>query len=97
MLSPNLASILFSEQWLTVYGLVFDLHVLNLVQSADLAALNNAGSKKLSSFLFSLPDSTRTNPTQCCLNLPDPESDLHFFASRHNTNRVKIELDLEEK
>ena len=43
MLSPNLAFILFSEQWFTVYGLVSNL---NFVQFADLSALNDAGSKK---------------------------------------------------
>ena len=43
MMSPNLAFILFSEQWFTVYGLVSNL---NFVQFTDFSALNDAGSKK---------------------------------------------------
>ena len=36
--------------------------ILGFVQSADLSALNNACSKKLNNFMFTLPDSTPTNP-----------------------------------
>ena len=85
MLSPNLTYILFSEQWFTVYGLVFNL---NVVQSTDLSALDNAGSssKKFNAVLFTLPDFTRTVPTQFYLKLPDPDPTC-IFASRHNTIR----------
>ena len=61
MPSPNLAFILFSEQWFTVYGLVSNL---NFVQFANLSAWNNAGSKKYNIFLLTLPDLHFFYPTQ---------------------------------
>ena len=50
-LSPNMAFILFSELSFIVYGLVLNLH---FVLSADLSALNNAGSKNF--VCLKLPD-----------------------------------------
>ena len=90
MLSPNLTYILFSEQWFTVYGLVFNL---NVIQSTDLSALDNAGSssKKFNVVLFTLSDFTRTDPTQFYLKLPDPDPTC-IFASRHNTIRYWMPL-----
>ena len=82
MPSPNLAFILFSEQWFTVYGLVSNL---NFVQFANLSAWNNAGSKKYNNFLLTLPDSTRTDPTRIFLRLSDSEPTC-IFSTRHNTN-----------
>ena len=76
MLSPNLAFILFSEQWFSVNGLVFNL---NFVQSAALSALNNVGSKKCNKFMFTLTDSTRTDPVFYVITWPGP--DLQFFYS----------------
>ena len=84
MLSPNLAFILFSEQWLSVNGLVFNL---NFVQSAALSALNNVGIKKCNNFMFTLPDSTRTDPTRFFMQLPDPDPTCNF-STRHNTNKI---------
>ena len=73
MLSSNLAFILFSKQWFTINGL--DFNVI-FDQSADLSALNNAGSKKLNSFTFTLPDSTWTVPNWS--DITRPGSDLRF-------------------
>ena len=70
MPSSNLAFILFSEQWLTANGLVLNL---NFVQSADLSVLNNADSKKCNNFMFTLHNSTRTEPTPFFLKLLNPD------------------------
>ena len=86
MLSPNLAFILFPEQWLSVNELVFNL---NFVQSAALSALNNVGSKKCNNFMFTLPDSTRTDPTRFFMQLPDPDPTCNF-STRHNTNWLSV-------
>ena len=74
-----MAFILFTEQSFIVYGLVLNLH---FVLSADLSALNNAGIKKFSIFLFALPDSTRTNLTLFFLKLPKP-GPTFIFSFRH--------------
>ena len=49
MLNPNIAYILFFEQWYTVYGLVYNL---NFVQFADISALNDACSKEFNNWGF---------------------------------------------
>ena len=56
----------------------------NFLQSADLYALNNAGSKECNNFLFSLPNSTRTNPIVSGITRPGP--DLYLFSIRRNTS-----------
>ena len=65
MLSPNLALILFSEQWFTAYWLFF---ILNSVQSADLSMLNNARSKNffvhITRFYLDRPESVWNYPTR---------------------------------
>ena len=70
------------EQSFTVYGLVLNLH---FALSADLSALNNTSIKKFSIFLFTLPDSTRTDLTLFFLKLPEP-GPTFVFPFRHNTS-----------
>ena len=71
--------LVLGEQWFIVYELGFNL---KLVQSADFSALNNAGSKKCSYFMFTSPDSTRfflklPYPCLACIVLPDTTYQVH--------------------
>ena len=69
-----MAFILFSEQLVTVFGLVFNL---NFIQSDDLSGLNNAGSKKSNNFCSHCP--ILPEPTQFFSKITRPGSNRHFF------------------
>ena len=77
MMSSNLAFMLLSKQWLTVYGLAFNLYFF---QSADLTEFKNSGSRKCNNFLFTLPDSTRIDPTRFLLKLLDSDQ-IYTFST----------------
>ena len=63
---------------------------LDFIHSADLSEHKNAcWSKKFNSYLFTLTDSTRIDPTRFCLKFPDREP-TWIFATRHNTKFYRI-------
>ena len=79
MLSPNLALILFSEQWFTAYGLFF---ILNSVQSADISTLTNARSKNffvhITQFYLDRPESVWNYPTRIRPAFLRPDTTLMY-------------------
>ena len=84
MLRPNLAFILFYDQWFIVYGLVLNQ---NSVQSADLFVPVVKNSTIFGSQYLILP-----RPTWFCLKLPGSNPTC-VFASQHNTTGHSWQID----
>ena len=75
MPSPKLAFTLLSEQWFTVYGLVFDL---NFVQSSDLSAFIYVAIMIFNIIFVCITRFYPNQPDPICSENTCPGTDLRF-------------------